>query len=203
MELISYAADFVSFIIQNFKEIKKIKAIILFGSAARGEAGKESDVDIFVDVTDEEKKIEKEIKKITNNFFDSVKFKEYWRLLSIKNEINVIVGNLDKWKLKDSMLGNAIVLYQNYAPHLENGKNKVILSWGNIKPNSKRVMLNKKIFGYNYYGKKYKGALEKYEGRKIGSNVIIINVEFLNLFLKIFHNFKIAVKLMRVFEVEE
>jgi len=200
MELISYAADFASFIVQNFKEIKKIKAIILFGSAARGEAGKESDVDIFVDVIAEEKKTEKEIKKITNDFFDSVKFKKYWKLLGIKNEINVIVGNLDKWKLKDSMLGNALVLYQNYAPRLENGKNKVILSWGNIKPNSRRVMLNKKIFGYNYYGKRYKGALEKYEGRKIGSNVIIINTEFLNLFLKIFHGFKIAVKLMRIFE---
>lgn len=202
MELISYAADFASFIIQNFKEIKKIKTIILFGSAARGDAEKDSDVDIFIDVTEEEKRIEKEIKRITNNFFDSAKFKKYWELLGVRNEINVVVGNLDKWKLKDSMLGNAIVLYQNYAPRLENGKNKVILSWGNIKPNSKRVMLNKKIFGYNYYGRRYKGALDKYEGRKIGSNVIIINVEFLNLFLKIFHDFKIPVKIIRIFEYD-
>lgn len=198
MELISYAADFASFLIQNF-QVKKIKSIILFGSVARGEAEKESDVDIFIDVINNEEKIEKEIKKITDDFFNSVKFKKYWGLLGIKNEINIIVGRLDKWKLKDSMLGNAIILYQSYKPVLENGKNMAILSWGNIKSNSKRVMLNKKLLGYNYYEKHYKGLLDE-KGIKIGSNVIIIDIEYLNSFLSLFHKFKVPVKIIRIFE---
>ncbi|MBU3912772.1 MAG: nucleotidyltransferase domain-containing protein [Nanoarchaeota archaeon] len=203
MELVSYAADFASFLIQNTKNMEKIKSIILFGSVARGEAGKESDVDIFVDVLNDEKEIEKEVKQIGKKFFSSVKFKSYWKLLNVKNEINVIVGKLENWKLKDSMLGSSIVLYQKYSPILENGKNEVILTWSNIKPNSKRVMLNKKIIGYNHYKRYYKGLLEIYGGRKLGANVILIPTEQLNLFLKEFHKFKIPVKIQRVFEYEE
>ena len=154
MELISYSLDFVSYLLQNLKkeEISKIKSIILFGSVAIGKADKESDIDIFIDSPD--KKIEKEVKEIIHSFYNSSKLKNYWNLLNIKNEINVIVGQLDNWKLKDSMLGNAIILYQKYTPKLEEGKNKVILSWSNIKPDSKRVMLNKKKSGYSHYGKK-------------------------------------------------
>ena len=200
MELISYALDFASFMIQNLKEIDKIKAIILFGSAARGEAEKESDIDIFIDMIDE--KIGKDIKEIVNEFYDSIKFKKYWALLGIKNEINVIAGKLEEWKLKDSMLGSAIVLYQPYSKASDTGKSRAILSWGNIKPDSRRVMLNKKIFGYNYYGKRYEGLLYKYKGRKLGSNVIIVSIEHLSLFIKIFKSFKIAVKTARIFEQE-
>lgn len=203
MELISYAMDFVSFLMQNLKTSEKIKSIILFGSVARGDAGKESDVDIFIDVVEDEKKIEKQIEKIKSSFFNSIKFNKYWKLLDITNDINVIVGKIDKWKLKDSMLGNAIVLYQKYVPVLEKGKNMIILSWGVIKQNSKRVMLNKKIFGYNYYGRLYKGMLGEYGGKKLGSNVIVVPAEDLNLFVKLFHNFKVAVKIIRVFEYED
>jgi predicted nucleotidyltransferase len=200
MELISYAVDFVSYLLQNIKEkdLANIKSIILFGSVARGEAGAESDVDVFVDSLDE--KIEKNVLNLRDKFYGSSKFKKYWGLFGVKNEINVIVGKLDKWKLRDSMLGSSIILYQKYAPKLEEGKNKVVLYWGNVKPNSKRVMLNKKISGYNYYGRIYKGLLEKYNGVKIGSNVIVVDAEFLKLFLDAFHGFKVAVKMIRVFE---
>lgn len=200
MELISYALDFASFLVQNIKDKNKIKAIILFGSVVRGEADKESDVDIFIDTTD--KKLEDEIKKIKEKFFDSVKFKDYWNLLGVKNDINPMVGDLTKWKLRDTMLGSAIVLYQHYSPKLEKGSNKTILSWGNIKPDSKRVMLNKKISGYTHYGKRYSGLLEKHNGTKLGSNVILISTENLNLFLEAFHSFKIPVKISRIFEYD-
>jgi len=202
MELVSYAMDFVSYLMQNLNEkhISRIRSIILFGSAARGEAGKDSDLDIFIDSKDE--KLEKDAEKLTQKFYDSIKFKKYWNLLGIKNDIHVIVGQLDKWKLKDSMLGSSIVLYEKYSPKLEKGRNRIIFSWGNIKSNSKRVMLNKKLSGYNYYGKRYSGLLEKYNGSKLGSNVIIINTEDIKLFLDVFRSFKAAVKMQKVFEYE-
>ncbi len=202
MELISYAFDFVSFFIQNFKNIESIKSIILFGSVARGEATKKSDVDIFIDVTKDKKKIEKQTKKIVDKFFNSAKIKDYWNLLDINNNINVIVDKLDKWKLKDSMLGSSIILYQKFVPKLENGKNKVILSWGKVEQNSQRVMLNKKLSGYKHNKKHYKGLIEEFGGEKIGANVIIINTEQLDLFLKVFRKFGVAVKIQRVFEYE-
>jgi len=203
MELISYAMDFASFLIQNLKEKEKIKSIILFGSVARDKADKGSDIDLFIDITEEDKKLKEQISKINNKFFDSVKFKNYWKHFDIKNSINIILGKLEKWKLRDAMLGNAIVLYQKYTPKLDKGKNQIILNWGTINNNSKRVMLNKKLFGYNYYNKNYKGVLEIYEGKKLGTNVIIIPAEHLNLFIKIFHKFKIPVKIKRIFEYKE
>ena len=202
MELISYALDFISFLIQSLKKREKIRSIILFGSSAREEATKESDIDIFIDLFDEnaEKELNSEIKNIKEEFLNSVKYNKYWKLLNINNEINLIIGNIDKWKLRDSMLGSSLILYQHYSPKLTEGSNKIILSWGTIKPDSRRVMLNKKIFGYKHYEHEYKGLIEEFKGTKIGSNVLLINAENLNTFLKIFHNFKIAVQILRVFE---
>lgn len=205
MELISYAMDFTSFLIQNLKddEKTKIKSIILFGSASRGEAEEKSDVDIFIDLIIGDIKLKNKISIIKDKFFESTKFKNYWKNFGIKNEINIISGRLNEWKLKDSMLGSSIVLYQKFSQKLENGKNMALLSWGVIKNNSKRVMLNKNLFGYNYYGKLYKGALEIYNCKKIGSNVILIPIENLDAFLKIFRKFKISVKIRRLAEYPE
>ena len=201
MERISYAMDFASFLMQNLKNKEKIKSIILFGSVARDESEKESDIDIFIDVFDKDG-LEKEITKIKENFLKSVKFLKYWKLLGIKNDISIIIGKIEDWKLKDSMLGNSIVLYEHYKPKLENGKNMAILGWNAIKKESKRVILHKKIFGYNYYGKFYHGLLGKFNGRKLGSNTIIFPIEHLNLFLKLFKKFSVAVKIYRIFEYE-
>ena len=200
MELVSYAIDFASFLMQNLKELDKIKSIILFGSVARGEATSKSDVDVFVEVFSESTILEKEINKIKDDFFESTKFKDYWNLFGIKNEINIIVGKLEDWKLKDTMLGSSIVLYSKYSPKLDEGENKVILYWDVIKNNSKRVMLSKKLFGYSDYGKKYKGFLEVYGGVKLGANVILIYAEEMNLFLKEFRKFKVKVRIRLVFE---
>lgn len=202
MGLIAYSMDFASFLVQNIKNLDKIKSIILFGSVARGEETEDSDVDIFIDSL-EEKVVEKEVKNLKDKFYDSVKFKKYWALLGAKNEINIIVGKLEDWKLKDSMLGSAIILYQGYSSKIGDGKNKAILSWSNIKPDSKRVMLNKRLIGYSHYGKKYSGLLEKYSGVKLGANVIIVPIEQLNLFIREFHEFKVPVKILRILEYDK
>ena len=202
MKLIGYAMDFASFLIQNLKNTDKINSIILFGSVARNDEDKESDIDLFINTLNE-KNLEKEIKKLKEKFFDSLIFKNYWKLLGIKNEINIIVGDIEKWKLKDSMLGNSIILYQKYLPKLEDGENITIFAWKNIKPNSKRVLLSKKIFGYNHYGKFYNGMLQKYNGKLLGSGVISIPTEHANLFIKLFRTFKISVKIIKVFKYTE
>ena len=77
-KLIAYSYDFVSFLLEKTRYLDKINSIILFGSVAREEAGKNSDVDIFMDIISKDKKIENEIKKIKENFYDSIKYKKYW-----------------------------------------------------------------------------------------------------------------------------
>jgi len=46
----NYASYFVAYLLSNSKNIDNIERIVLYGSAARDEAVKESDVDIFVEV---------------------------------------------------------------------------------------------------------------------------------------------------------
>jgi len=57
-KLIAYAMDFASFLIQKIKNIDNINNIILFGSVAREEADKTSDIDIFIDVVKENAELE-------------------------------------------------------------------------------------------------------------------------------------------------
>ncbi|PIN92670.1 hypothetical protein COU61_01400 [Candidatus Pacearchaeota archaeon CG10_big_fil_rev_8_21_14_0_10_35_13] len=198
MELISYSLDFASFLIQSLDNLESISSIILFGSVAREEADKDSDIDIFIDIVKIDKKLTKKIEGIKSKFFDSVKFKKYWKLMGVDNEINIIVDELDNWKLKDSMIGNSIILYQKYSSTISGGDKKALLSWGSIKPESRRVTLNKKLFGYKHYKKHYPGLLNKFNGSKMSTNTIMIPVEQLNLFIKEFRKLKIPVKILRI-----
>lgn len=195
MERISYAVDFVSFLIQNVKDLEKVNQIILFGSVARGESNKDSDIDLFVDSS---KLAKLNVDKIKERFFSSVKFRNYWKPLGIENELNIIVGNVDDWKLKDSFVGSSIILYKKYSPDSGSGESKVLLSWESPKKNSHRVMLNKNLFGYKHYSKTYDGIISKNE--KVGANTILIKSENLPTILHLFKRFKVFAKIKKVFE---
>lgn len=201
--LVSYAMDFSSFLMQNIKEKDRIKNIILFGSVARGESNKESDIDLFIDIINEDK-IEEESNKILKDFYNSTKFKNYWKLFNTKNKIKLTIGKLDEWEdLKNSIISNGLSLYGKYQEIPAKGKNMALFFLENIKPNIKRVTLNKKIFGYKHSGKFYNGMLQKYGGIKLGKGSIIIPLEHSNKFIEIFRKFKISVKIKKVFDYSE
>ncbi len=140
--LVSYAMDFSSFLMQNIKEKDRIKNIILFGSVARGESNKESDIDLFIDIINEDK-IEEESNKILKDFYNSTKFKNYWKLFNTKNKIKLTIGKLDEWEdLKNSIISNGLSLYGKYQEIPAKGKNMALFFLENIKPNIKRVTKN-------------------------------------------------------------
>jgi len=198
--LTAYAIDFVSFLIQK-SDISKIKNIILFGSVSRGEADNQSDIDIFIDVVSDEKQIERQVEKIVAEFYSSAKYKKYWELLGITNEIKPIISKLSKWiDLNPSIVSNGLILYGKYKRVPKKGKHRVLFIFENIKPNSKRVMLNKKIFGYKHSGKNYKGLLEEYNGIRLGKGCIFVPLEHSNLFLKLFKAYRINVKIKKMFD---
>ena len=73
---------FVEELTKLFKKIRerfgnKVEKIILFGSYARGDYGKDSDIDLLIIVND--RKIEYELRKIVYSFIPSV-----GRLISVK-----------------------------------------------------------------------------------------------------------------------
>jgi len=55
---------------------------------------------------------------------------------------------------------------------------------------------------FNHYGRKYKGLLEEYNGKKLGANVIMFDAEHLNEFIRIFKKFKVSAQIIKVFEQE-
>lgn len=202
--LIAYALDFTSFLIQKMKKKNSIKNIILFGSVAREEAGKESDVDIFIDIVKNNLELEKEIKNCSIAFLNSTKYKNYWKILEIENEVKLTIGQLEKWKeLKPRLIANGILLYGKYKPEVKEGKHKTFFMWENIKPNSKRVLFNKQMFGYNVSQKFYLGLIQKNNGERMGKGCIIVPLEQANIFLKLFRKHKINVKIKKVLDYSE
>src|SRR3989344_7039387 len=106
-ELVAYAMDFASYLILK---VDNINRIILHGSIARDDFDEASDIDIFIDTN---KKNEKRIKSILEDYYKTNKFKE-WKLKGIDNSFSIITGNLDsnEWKnLKRAIMNTGIILY--------------------------------------------------------------------------------------------
>lgn len=198
-KLLAYAIDFTSFLLERIN-VNYIKKIILFGSVARDEASEESDIDLFVDAISN-KSIEKEVKKIKEDFLKSKRYEDYWLLKGIRNDIKIMVGKLDEWKdLKNSIISNGITLYGKFEEIPKKGAHKTIFSWENIKPESNRVLLSKRLFGYRKGKKSYEGLIQKYSGERIGKGIIAVPLANANIFLKLFREMKIPVKIRKIIE---
>ncbi len=196
--LLAYAMDFSSFLVQNMEkeDLACINQIIVFGSAARGSATSKSDVDIFVNT---QKRLESKIKRILSKFYESELYNRYWRLLGINNEINLIVGDIRNWKeLQSSILSDGIVIYGKYSGHIKSKENFVVLWWESIKPEYKRVMISKQLYGWRLKKKEYKGLLEKAGGEKIGSNAVLVPVQGFAPINELFKKHRIKHMLMYV-----
>jgi len=193
-ELIAYAIDFASYLISKETEINRI---ILHGSVARGDFDEESDIDIFTDVIRYDRRIEKKINNITNDYYKTKKFKE-WELKGIKNTFSLIVGSLDneEWKdLKRSIINTGIILYGKYKGEAEKIKQYTLFSFENIKPDKKRVAVFRKLFGFKLKNKSYPGIIEKYKGISVGKGAVLVPIESVNELKRYFQEKKISVKL--------
>ena len=175
-ELIAYASSFVSFVLPKIK----VNEIILFGSVARGDFGKESDIDLFFDVDNDNQ--EEEIKKVLDNelikFFKS-KIAETWSLIGIKNGISIKVGKLNEWKLKRSIISDGIVLYGKYK-ELPRGIEKFI--YFNIKPIkniAKRNKIIRILFGRKEENYSNEGVINKFKGSRLTPTSFLISSEYL------------------------
>lgn len=194
-KILSYSIEVVSFLSEKI-DLNSINKIILFGSVVRNEADENSDIDIFIDTNQKIK-----VKNIIDEFYKSYKFNNYWKLKGIENKINIKVGKLDDWKdLKSSIISNGKILYGNYNDIPNNIINKTLFFWDTIKPETKRVLFFKRLFGYKYQNKKYKGLLEEYNGQKIGKGSILILSEYEILFKKFFKKNNVTVKIKKIIE---
>jgi len=180
-ELYSYVYDFVSRLIEKLDE-GSIRGIIVFGSVVRGDADKESDVDIFVD-TKKGPEVAKIVRSVLNDFYSHSR--HTWILRGIENQIKPIVDDIEsqKWSnLKREIISNGLVIYGKYREIPKNINHYALiiydLSGLSLKNKSKFI---RDLLGYRLVkGKKeyrMEGLLQRVSGQKISKNVILIPKE--------------------------
>lgn len=179
-------------------DFDSVKAVSLFGSVAKGEADKRSDIDILV-------------------IFDTAgnKFRDEDRLFTLSQElgkkydktVQVVFSNknFDKLERKfiETILKEGIVLYGK-LPSVKTNKLSLepysILNFDldHLDKNN-RNKLTRILTGYEtkkkYKSKIYKsssqGLIKEYECRKLGPSSIIVPFKNVNIFEKLFKSFNI------------
>ncbi len=172
-KLISYALEFSSFLVRNLDDINKI---ILYGSVARGDFGEDSDIDLFVET---DKKNEKKIQKLVQDFYNTETSRKA-KLKGIEHDFSILVGKLEskEWNnLNRAILNGGIILYGAYKSNVEKSSSYSLFVFENIKPDKKRVVIFRKLFGFNVGKKHYSGIVQQLQGIKLGKGAILIPLE--------------------------
>ena len=181
-ELFSYAYDFVSQMLENKEIFDTIRKIILFGSVARGDFTKNSDVDIFIDVNSSSnpKRINDLVKKEINKFETSAE--KTWAVRGINLPLKVIVDNInkEKWKdLQEELLSYGKLIYSKYELLPENRVHKIIVTYNlNLLPQKKKMSFLRRMYGYRLKkGKKeyvQEGLIHEISCEKLNSGALLI-----------------------------
>ena len=193
-----YASYFVSYLLTNLKKEENISQIILFGSVAKGESTKQSDVDILVELKKKNKKQEKEIESILEEFYKS-REALIFKSKGIDNKISLIIGNLEDFRdLKSSIESTGIVFYGPYisAKKEDTGRKFLIIFWNKIGKN-RGAFLNK-LYGVKIRDKEYMGVVEKLGGRKIGKSSIVLPIENSKEVLDLLIKYKVDAKSIEI-----
>lgn len=193
-DLVAYTYDFVSYLtLQQFFSRYAVRQIILYGSSVRGDYNRKSDIDVFIDISTLKNinSLKSFVEKSKNDFLNSERLKK-WINLNIKDEFNIIIGNLKdkKWSvLRRSMHSHAVVLWGRYYEGVnEDLEPHALLKWSvGAKEVNKRVNLARKLYGYSQKGKHYQGIFEKFNIKPIDDGIAIVPSEHVNTFRKIFN----------------
>ncbi len=194
-----YASYFSAFLIQNTKNREQIQRIILYGSVAKGEETRESDVDIFIELKRKNNMVEKEIREVEKKFYDS-REAVLFKLKGIENKINIKIGALAQWReLYGSIASTGIVLYGPYeAKELPSGvQHNTIIYWDKIEKN-RGAFLNI-LYGFRAKNKKHFGILEKIGGARMGKSCILIPTQYKSEILKLIQNYRVHAKIKEVY----
>lgn len=193
----AYASYFISYLLTNLKDVDKIDNIILFGSVAKGDYTKNSDVDIFIETKKGNAKFSKEILSILNEFYKS-REALYFKVKGVENKINLIIGKLNEWgEIKKSIDGTGIVLYGKYVPTGIKGKKYALIFWDNIGKN-RGAFLNK-LYGFKVKNKFYKGLVEQLNGKKCGKSNIMVPIQHKEEILKLIKHYKVNAKIIDIY----
>ena len=180
---VSIATEFVSFVLSNLRwsDIEKIEKIGVYFTGEKRL--------LLVGISPEEKELRDKLSNAYKKFYSAPRYE----LLKVLDDMQLVFSLLPYEK---DIVDSAVLYLPSTA-----ASRKVLIYWGSVKPNSKRVLLNKRLFGYVHLGKDYPGLLQKYGGEKLGSGCIIVPKQHAVLFFDIFAKMKIKVSSKEVSEL--
>lgn len=182
---IAYAQNALSFLTLD----NSINSIYLFGSSVRGELEEESDIDIFIDCSENEKDIENRAKESLSRFYSSKDY-DKWKILRFTYPLSVKVGKLDEWELKASISAEGIQLYSKQTTLISSAK-QVLFVFSLPAKKTKYLKLVRELYGRKEKGYSGKGMVDELKGKKLSSNVIIIPTENCEIIKKLLNQEKI------------
>lgn len=170
-KLIALGYAYLSYLFREKDIQEKIKAMYLFGSVARGDFDKESDIDIFIDV---EKTNEAFIKKAHQSALKKLYAIEgkKWELKGIFNPFAIKIGNLDEWDLKESVIREGIILFSQ-SSGIKMQK-YLLFSFAPITEAKKRIRVIRQLFGRMEKEYQEQGLVQKYNGKILSPRVFIV-----------------------------
>jgi predicted nucleotidyltransferase len=207
MNVLPYLYDFVSLLFEDPEASESIKGVILFGSVARGDFDKKSDIDLFIDTSaNDVEKVTLILREAEKRFV--VASRKKWETMGIKLPLNTIVGTLEgpEWKeLRGEISSQGITIYGKNGLVPENVKRLSLLSYSLAKISQERKMnLLRRLFGYTIRksGKEYvqEGLIEKIGGEKVGKNAVIVPAEKTREMRKLFHSFGVNPRITEVWK---
>lgn len=200
-ELVAYAHAYLSYLLPRVKT--KIREIILFGSVARGDFDKDSDIDLFFDVLNQKDALllEKELKQLDRRFYES-KISEIWKQKGLTNPIAAKVGILEQWELRGSVLAEGITLQGKYRGGLP-GEGYMLFSFPPIKDVTKRNRITRALFGREEKGFKKEGMVSKIGGRRISPTVFLVPLQFSRECISFLRSEKVDIELREIWGLEK
>jgi len=192
-ELIAFASSYASFVLERMNNIQEI---ILFGSVARGDFDKDSDIDVFIDLGKEDIKSEKDLKLISEKFYKSIIYQK-WEQKGITNRINAKIGNLNTWDLKRSIISEGIVLYGQYKSEIK-GEHYLLITFNVIKNVAKRNKVIRELFGREEEKYYKEGLVKQLGGKKISPTTLLIKQQFSDKILDFLKKEKVDFKLFEM-----
>ena len=195
----SYASYFTAFLLSSLKNTDNLIRIVLYGSAAKGEATKESDVDIFMEVRKKTRRFENELKRVEEGFYKS-REASLFKAKGVENRFSIKCGDLKSWKeLYRSIASTGVVLYGPYEAHeLPSGtKHYIIVFWERIGRN--RGSFLNKLYGFKVKDKRYRGVLLKSDGRKLGKSCIMLPIQYKNDIFMLLRKHEVKASVLEVF----
>ena len=196
----TYASYFVSYLLNSLRSTDSIQRIILYGSVARNEATKESDVDIFIEVIKKTSALEREIKEAEKGFYQS-REATLFKTKGVDNKFSIKIGKLKGWQdLYKSIASTGIVLYGPYeAKELPSGvQHFILIFWKHIGKN--RGSFLNKLYGFTSKERRYAGLVEKYQGEKIGKSCIMLPIQYKKEIFSLLDEYEVQASSIEVFK---